>query len=653
MAGIESSDTGTGVRAFSGTAIIGFIAVAAAQASEGPVPAAATPPIAAPEDKPYPGVIHLAVDTSDLDRRVYRIHETIPVPESGGDIVLDYPKWLPGTHAPAGPIARLAGLEIAAKGKPVAWMRDAVDVYAFHVAVPPGTAALDLDFEYLSAVDLDGDGRPEVTPAMLILEWNAAILYPAGYYSRQIPVEATLTLPAGWQFGTALEPAGTNGATTGFKRVSLETLVDSPVYAGKYTARLDLDPSGPVPVHLDLFADRADFLAIRPEQLDQHRALVQQAYKLFGGHHYDHYDFLLSLSDKLESQGTEHHRSSEDGAEPTHFTEWDKEPAGRDLLAHEFTHSWNGKFRRPADLWTANFNVPMRDSLLWVYEGQTQYWGQVLTARAGMLSKQQALDQLAGIAAYFQILPGRAWRPLEDTTSDEIINPRRPMPWRTWQRFEDYYAEGLLVWLDADTLIRERSHGQRSLDDFAHRFFGIDGDSWVPVTYTFEDIVAGLNAVEPYDWAGFLKARLTRLDVAPLDGITRGGYQLVYTEEPGDYLKQVETQRKVTGLLYSIGVEIDHDGVLKSVLWGGPAYKAGLVAGAKIIAVNGAAYDTDAMKAAVRDTKTSTQPLQLIVKDAARYRVIDLDYHGGARYPHLVRNPAEPARLDDILAAKP
>ena len=376
-----------------------------ATAAGSPGPSASSPimPIAAPKDRAYPGEIHLTVDASDFGRRVIRVHESVS--GVGAETVLLYPRWPPGTHAPEGPIDRIAGLKIAANGAQVSWTRDPIDVYAFRVHAGPGIKSMDIDFEYLSPTSPQV-GDLEISRELLMLEWNELVLYPAGYFARQIPVEASLRLPADWQFASALETALASGARTEFKRVSLETLIDSPVYAGRYAARFDLDPGSPVPVHLDLFADRPELLAVKPEQLEAHRALVQQAYKLFGSHHYRHYDFLCSLSDQSQQSGLEHHQSSENGTDPESFTDWDQTAYFRDLLPHEFTHSWNGKFRRPADLWTPNYNVPMQDSLLWVYEGQTQYWGQVLAARSALRTRQQAFDQLALTAAYYQLEAG-------------------------------------------------------------------------------------------------------------------------------------------------------------------------------------------------------------------------------------------------------
>ncbi|HEX3912594.1 MAG TPA: hypothetical protein VHW71_03735 [Steroidobacteraceae bacterium] len=607
--------------------------------------------IAAPRDRPYPGELHVSVNLSDLERRIVHVHETL----SGVDrnTVLLYPKWLPGSHAPQGPIDRLAGLTISAKGLPIIWTRDPFDVFAFHVHAPAGVGSIDIDYEYLSPTSAKV-GKAEFSRDLAILEWNTVVLYPAGYFTRQIPVQAALTLPGDFKFGSALETLSQNGPETLFKRVDLQKLIDSPVYSGRYSSRLELESIGSAPVRMDIFADRPDDLTAKPEQVDAYRNLVRQAYKLFDSHHFDHYDFLYSLSNQVEQNGLEHHQSSEDGNEPDAFTEWSKNVWARSLLPHEFTHSWNGKFRRPADLWTPNYNVPMQGSLLWVYEGQTQYWGEVLAARSGLWTKQQTLDQLALTAAYFEIENGRRWRALQDTTKDPIINPRRPMSWRSWQRFEDYYSESEMIWLDADTLIRERSNGKHSLDDFARAFFGIDDGSSSIVTYTFDDIVKALNAVQPYDWSAFLHSRIDTAGNAPFeDGLRRGGYKLVYSDVPNDMGKARDDGRKRLNLFFSVGIEVDSkDASISMVIWDSPAFKAKLTEGTQILAVNGVAFSADVLKDAIRSAQKSKAPMELMVKNGERFRVVDIDYHDGLRYPHLERDAATPARLDDILSAR-
>jgi len=604
-----------------------------------------------PRDVPFPGTIELAVDARDTQKRIVHVHEVITQVSTGTTLV--YPKWLPGTHSPEGPIHRVAGLKFAVNGKAIPWQRDPLDAYQFHLPLPVGASTVTVDFDYLSPTS-DRIGGRELSPDAGMLEWNALVLYPLGHYTRQITASATVRLPEGWQAATALESVSSDADGTRYKAVPLETLIDSPIYAGRYARRIDLDPEGVAPVHLNLFADRADQLAATDAQLAPHRALVQQAYKLYGAHHYDHYDFLMSISEELHGQGLEHHRSSEDGVDLGYFTEWNKNVDVRDLLPHEFTHSWNGKFRRPADLWTPDYQVPMQDSLLWVYEGQTQYWGQVLTARSGLWSAAEARDELALTAAYYDHQSGREWRPLQDTTNDEIINPRRPMGWTDWQRFEDYYSEGQLIWLDADTLIRERSGGKRSLDDFAKAFFGINDGSFVPVTYTFSDVVATLNKIEAYDWASFLRTRLDGVQQrAPLDGITRGGYRLVYTTEPNPIQKASDANRKQASFDFSLGLVVNDKGGITSVSWHSPAFKAGLTEGMAIVAVDQRGYSAERLADAVRAAQATHQPVTLIVRSDDRYQGVEIPYFDGLRYPHLERNPDVPARLDDILRPRP
>jgi predicted metalloprotease with PDZ domain len=620
--------------------------------SAGPQPVAMPPPIAAPRDTPYPGTIQLTVDATDIERRLFSVHEVVPV-QPREPLILLFPQWLPGNHSPTGRVDKLAGLTIRANGSRVDWRRDVVDVFAFHVDVPAAVTRLEVDFQFTSPVD-SGEGRIVMTPDMLNLQWNTVVLYPAGYFTRQILVEPAVRLPEGWQFGTALEPATSEGGLTRFKTVPLETLVDSPMFAGRYFKRFDLDPGAAAPVRLDVVADRAELLTVTPEELEAHRELVRQAYKLYGSHHYDHYDFLLALTDHMGGIGLEHHQSSEDGTVPGYFTAWDRTADVRDLLPHEYTHSWNGKFRRPADLWTPNYNVPMRDSLLWVYEGQTQYWGFVLAARAGLLTKQQALDAIASTAATYDHRQGRQWRSLQDTTNDPIAALRRPLPWRSWERSEDYYSEGELVWLDVDTLIREQSGDRRSLDDFARAFFGVGDSSYVPATYTFEDVVKALNAVQPSDWTAWLRARLDGHGPgAPLDGIGRGGYQLVYADTPSDYFKQSETRRNVTDLTYSLGLVVSEAGRLTDVLWDGPAYRSALAVGTQIVDVGGVTFTPERLTAAVIAAHGTGAPIVLLIKNGDRFRTVSIEYRDGLRYPRLAPIPGRPARLDQILAPRP
>jgi predicted metalloprotease with PDZ domain len=596
-------------------------------------------------DVAWPGTLRLAVDATDVTRGIFQVKETIPV-GAAGPLTLLYPEWLPGEHEPSGPILELAGLRITGGGQAIAWRRDPVEVYAFHLTVPAGVAALQLEFQFLSPTD-GSQGPIVTTPAMLDLEWNTVVLYPAGTYVRQIPVEASLTLPDGWKLATALPRSGQTGATFHFPAVGLDTLIDSPVFAGVNLRTETLAPG----VRLNIVADRPEQLAVTPEELQLHRNLVVQAIRLFGAQHYDHYEILLALSDRQSGVGLEHHRSSEDGVNGTYFTDWKGNLARHDLVAHEFTHSWNGKFRRPFDLWTPDYRQPMQDSLLWVYEGQTQFWGYVLSARAGLLSKEDALGSFAAIAATYDDRIGRTWRPLIDTTNDPIVARRRPQPWLSWQRSEDYYNEGVLLWLDADSLIRQLSHGARSLDDFARAFFGVRDRDWGELTYTLDDIVQTLNAVQPHDWAGFLRDHLESMSPhAPLDGLTRGGYRLVYTETPSDWIKGIEKVRKVTDLSFSGGLVIGADGMIAGVAWDSAAFNAGLTVGTKLVAVDGRAYEAEDLRAAI---KAKVSPLSLLVRTGDAYRTVAFIYTGGLRYPSLVKVGSGASRLDALLAPRP
>jgi len=605
-----------------------------------------------PQDTPYAGTIRIAVDASDTNQGIFRVHETIPV--QAGELTLLYPKWIPGNHSPTGPIDKLAGLVVTANGKPLKWTRDKYDVYAFKVDVPQGVSSLDVKFQYLSARDR-GEGPVEMTGDMLDLVWSKVSLYPAGHYSRDITFAPSVTLPAGWQFGTALEKASQSGDTTTFKPTTYNTLVDSPMYAGRYFKRLDLAPGAKAPVHMDIVADAPKDFEVTPQQLQGLRNVITQAHKLFDSHHYDHYDFLFSLSDNLSGKGLEHHQSSEDGARPDFFTKWkDNWPTVGGLLAHEYTHSWNGKFRRPADLWTPNFNVPMGDSLLWVYEGGTQYWGFVLAARSGLWTPDQFRQAIAMVAAnYDRNRPGFEWRALEDTTNDPTIAQRAPKPYRSWQMSEEYYSAGQMMWLAADARIRALTHGRKSLDTFAKNFFGVDDGSFVTKTYTFDDVVNALDGVVKYDWAGFLHRYLDEPNPPLASGIEATGWKLVYTDKPNDYEKLISKRyHGDIGAAFGIGLSTGKDGEISDVRWNGPAFKAGIGSGETLVAVNGQAYSTEVLTDAVKAAKGGSAPIQLLLKYQDKYRTVPVDYHGGLQYPHLERIEGAPDYLSQIIKAK-
>lgn len=625
--------------------------IAYSQQYRGPQPVPMPPAIQAPVDKPYPaGKIGLSVSVTDVAHRVIDVHETIPA--QAGELTLFYPAWIPGNHSPTGPISEIAGLEVTANGSRIPWVRDRVNIYAFHIDVPAGASTLDVRFNYLTPLK-PTQGRITFSSNLIDLSWNTVVLYPAGYFSRDITFAPTITLPDGWHFASALEVASHDGSQVRFKDTTLNKLVDSPLYAGVNYVREDLSTGPNNRVFLDVFADSPKDLAITPEELQLHRNLAEQAAKLFDSHHYSHYDLLFSLSDVLGGEGLEHHQSSEDGTHANYFTDWAAGVHGRDLLGHEYTHSWNGKFRRPADLWTPNFNVPMRGDLLWVYEGLTEYWGYVLTARSGMRTPAETRDLIAEIAANFEASRGRDWRPLVDTTNQPTISQRRPVTWPSWLRGEDYYMEGLLIWLDADTKIRQLSSGKRSLDDFARTFYGIDNGSYVTRTYTFDDIVSALNSVQAYDWASFLRERVYELHPqVPEEGITQGGYRLTYSDTPPKWLKASETPGSFVSFATSLGMAVKSSGEVANVWWGSPAFKAGMTSDMTIAAVNGKAFDIRDLRAAIVQAEKETSPMKFLVKRGNDFQTIEIDYHAGLRYPALSRVEGTPDLLDEVLAAK-
>ena len=611
----------------------------------------AQPTIPAPEDRAYPGVIRLEVDATDLDRRIVRVRETIPV--APGALTLLYPKYLPGNHADTGPIQLVAGLTVTAGDRRLEWLRDTAEPYAFHLDVPEGASEIVVEFQWLTQAD-NSQWRVVMTPAMLNMQWEKALLYPAGHASTRITLEPSIRLPEGWQYGTALETQTYQDGVATFAPVDLYSLVDSPMFAGAHFQRHEIDPGAGNAVHLNIFADKASNLAPTAEQIGYYEALVAQTDRLFGARHYDRYEFLLALTDQMGGIGLEHHRSSENTEAPTFFTDWAKSAGDRALLAHEFTHSWNGKHMRPADELTANYEVPTQNTLLWVYEGQTEYWGDVLAARSGLHNKEEALIALAVRAAFYENQPGRAWRALQDTDNHNLLGYRVPGQWTSWMRgTSDYYNESLLIWLDVDTLIRERTNERKSLDDFARAFFGVEDGAFDENPYTFETVVETLNGVMEYDWATFLRTRLDGHGPgAPLDGLARGGWRLVYADTPSDYQKTLYGEYGRNDFIYSLGLMTGGDNTISSVMWDSLAFDQGLAIGMQIIAVNGEAASAANLAAAVTAAKGTDEKIELIVRDGTHFRTVTFDYHDGLKYPHLERIEGTPDRIGDLLTAR-
>ena len=629
-------------------------APALAQVPQGLSAPQATPlpaPVPAAQDVPYPGTVTLDIDATDTARALYRVTQTFPVARGTQELVLQLPKWLPGNHAPRGPINLIADMHFEVDGRPVAWVRDPVEVNAFRLALPANARAVTARFVHTSPLE-SNEGRITMTPEMLNLQWEKMSLYPAGHYVRQIAVKPTVTFPEGWTVFTALDgqrAAGGRGNRVTWDTTSYEVLVDSPIFAGAHAESWELGHAA----EMNVVADEARLLAIAPENMTTYRRLMDEAVTLFGSRPYDHYEFLLALTDRMGGIGLEHHRSSENQYQPTTFIEWDTMAHDRNVISHELVHSWNGKYRRPAGLWTPDYRQPMIDNLLWMYEGQTQFWGWVLAARSGMQPKEQILGAMATSAGYYATQPGRAWRSVEDTTLDPIINARRPRPYSSIHRDEDYYSEGALVWLEADQIIREGTAGARGLDDFAAAFFGGRDGDYGQVTYTFEDIVATLGQVYPYDWAGFFTARLrTPGAPPPLAGIEKAGYRLVWKEEPNPARAGQMRTGEFLDLLYSLGVTLDTGGKVTQTLWDSPAFDAGLVDGAQIVSVNAEDYSADRIKRAITAAKDAEEPIRLIVKRGERYLDLAIPYDGGLRYPWLEPAAEGEQALDRLLAPR-
>lgn len=601
-----------------------------------------------PQDIPYPGTITLEIDATDTVTGAFRVTETIPVAPGATRLTLLFPQWLPGKHGPRGALAELTDLRFESAGKPLAWTRDPVEVNAFHVELLPGTREVVARLIHTSPLR-DVEGRVVMTREMLNLQWEAMSLYPAGHYVRQVQVKPTVTVPQGWNVFTALDGRKASGNRVTWDVTDYETLVDSPIFAGLYAQRFDLGRN----VAMDAVADKPELLAIKPENLKTYRALVEEAQALFGAQHFDHYDFLLALTDRMGGIGLEHHRSSENQMEPRTWVDWAAGDWDRNVIPHEFVHSWNGKFRRPARLWTPDYRQPMQDNLLWLYEGQTQFWGYVLAARSGVQSKDMVLGMLASNAGLFTQYPGREWRAVEDTTHDPVFAARKPKPFSSLARNEEYYTEGALVWLEADQLIREGTRGEKGLDDFARAFFGLRPGDWGVVPYEFNDVAAALNGIYPHDWATFLTTRLrTPGQPVPLAGIEKGGYRLVWRDAPNAYDKGRMDDGKYLSLHHSIGVSIDKEGKVAASRWDSPAFRAGLVSGVQIITVNGTAYDAENIKAAITAAKDPSRPIDLLVKRDEKVYTMSINYHEGLRWPWLEHSGSERAGLDRLLSPR-
>jgi predicted metalloprotease with PDZ domain len=593
--------------------------------------------------------IKLEVDATDAPRKI--LHARLQFPAQPGRLTLVYPKWLPGDHAPTGPITDLVGLRMSAAGKPVEWRRDSEDMYAFAVEAPAGGGALDVALDYLSPPGEEGPGSGASATAQLAdISWSDVLLYPKGAKASELKYAATLRLPEGWKFGTALAPTEQSGGAIQSEPVSLETLVDSPVIAGAHFRSVDLSPGGKPPHYLHIVADSESALGLTPEDRRHFSRLVSETGGLFGARHYRAYHFLVTLSDHVAHFGLEHHESSDNRQAEDYLTDADALKLDADLLPHEMTHSWNGKNRRPAGLATPDFQQAMRGELLWVYEGLTEYLGAVLTARGGLWTAGDFREWLALAAARLDHEPGRTWRPLVDTTVAAQLLYDARKEGNAWRRGVGFYPEGALIWLEADVLIRQQSQGRRSLDDFCKRFCG--GQSGPPrvVPYTLDDVLTALNEVAPYDWRQFFQARIyVTTPHAPLGGIENAGWRLVFINTVPGMLKSAESAQKFTDLCFSLGLIIKEGGSVQDVIPGSPADKAGVGAAMKLVAVNGRRWTPDLLRTAIKAAVTNTPPIELLVENEDYFKSCKVEYHGGEKYPRLERDPSRTDLLSEIL----
>jgi predicted metalloprotease with PDZ domain len=587
--------------------------------------------------------ISLTVDATKTPQKL--LHARLSMAVTPGPLTLYYPKWIPGEHGPNGPISSLTGLKFEGGGKTIPWKRDLLDVFTFHLDIPAGVSNLDAQYDF---IEPDGNSA---TDKLMVLEWNDVVLYPAGTPAEQLSYEARLIMPDGWKFGTSLPVANQSKNQVTFKPISLDLLVDSPLITGEFYRAIDLTPPGePIHHEIDMVADSEAALAMSPEIQKAMTNLVVESGKLFGARHYRDYHFLFTLSDHVAHFGLEHHESNDSRLPERALLMPSAGMSLGGLLAHEFVHSWNGKFRRPADLMVPYYEEPMKTDLLWGYEGLTDFLGPMLAARSGLWTPDQYHEYLASIAAMLGPgRPGRTWRPLLDTASGEPGLSFGRGGWMSWRRGTDYYDEGDLLWLEVATIIHRESHGQKSIDDFCQAFHGGPNNGPEVKTYTFDELVAALNAIAPFDWASFFHEKLdSNSPDAPVGGIVNSGWKVTFNGEPS----KLSGRRGNQGDIYSIGLQIGNDGMVSDSIVGGPAFEAGVSSGMKVIGVNGRVYTQDLLEDAIKEAKDTSKPITLLVVVDDYFQTSTINYHGGDRYPHLVRDNAKPDYLDDIIKAR-
>lgn len=597
--------------------------------------------------------INIALDARDAPRKI--LHAQLTIPATAGTMTLYYPKWIPGEHAPSGPAIDLTGLKFNANGQFLKWRRDLTDNWAINVEVPAGAQEIHASLDYVEPGESDQSlfsAGSSATQKMLVISWNQVLLYPKGWTGEQITYSASVRLPAGWKFGTPLSVASRSGDEIHFESVSLFTLVDSPIIAGEYLKVVPLNQGQNPPVEMDIAADSTMALDAPQQVWDEYSNLVKQATALFGATHYRDYHFLFSLSDHVAHFGLEHHEANDSRSEERTLIDPQLRSLHADLLSHEYVHSWNGKYRRPADLTTSDYEQTMQDDLLWVYEGLTEYLGNVLTARSGLWTPQEYRDALARSAAMLDHRPGRTWRNLQDTADAAALLYYTPKEWDSWRRGVDYYDEGELDWLWADSIIRQQTGGKRSIDDFCKLFHGAPSTPPMVKTYTFDDVVNALNQIAPYDWRGFWNERLSSHGPgAPLGGIEATGWKIVYDESRSPMMRAWEDDHRTLNAAFSVGLIIKENGDIEDTIEGMDAAHAGIGPGMKIVAVNGRRFTPQVFRDALFEGKNTSQALQLLIENTDYFRTFGLDYHGGEKYPHLVREESKPDTMSEIIRA--
>jgi predicted metalloprotease with PDZ domain len=593
--------------------------------------------------------LRLDVDARDLPRRL--LHSRIDIPCQPGKLALWYPKWIPGTHGACGPVETVAGLRLEAEGgRVLEWRRDDTEPFRIECHVPPGVQSIVVRLDTIcNAPAVQAGGYLSYgNTSVGILNWNTCLLYPDGFPSDDIRVYSALDLPESWHHATALETESVQARRVRFRPVSLTELVDSPVLVGQHMRTIALDAGGGPSAFFHVASEASSALQLGPDVIGLYGRVVKEAGSLFGAHHYPAYHFLVTCSDELGHLGLEHLACSLNGVRERELLE----PAQRrgwvaNLLPHEYVHSWCGKFRRPAEMCTASFHTPQKTRLLWVYEGLAEYLGEVLMVRSGLVSPEEYRQMLGATISTLSHREGRRWRSLEDTAVASPLLRGSSPNWNELRREQDYYFEGALLWLEVDAIVRDRSRGSCSLDHFCQKFLGARPSRAKVVPYDVPEIVQILRDLVDFDWIAFLSQRTDRpLQALPVEVVGRCGYRLRYATEPSPFLAYQE--RGSVSALDSIGLEVDGEGRIKTIVPGMIGDRSRLAPGMRVIGVNRKTFSRQRLRDALADS-VALKKIELLVAQGEDLRTVVLDYADGPRYLELVRDPTKPDLLAEIL----